>query len=102
LPDVFAALNAGFEAPTVVTIPARTVFEHHVVGEAACSPLVIDIGEDSEVTSSSVSRRRTSRYSSRGRCAAQAARVRYLAVNDLSYRARQLGHLQAVGTPHPR
>jgi hypothetical protein len=102
LPDV-AALNPGFEAPTVERFPAGTVFEHHVVGEAACSPLVIDIGEDSEVTSSSASRRRTSRCSSRGcRCAAQAARVRYLAVNDLSYRARQLGHLQAVGTPLPR
>jgi hypothetical protein len=59
---------------------------------AACSPLVIDIGEDSEVTSSSASRSRMSRCSSRGcRCAAQAAWVRYRAVNDLSYRARQLG-----------
>jgi Fe-S cluster assembly protein SufD len=105
-PDPFAALNAAFHRPVVVTIPRGTVVEqpivvdHRVGGGATFPRLVIDAGENSEVTV-------VERFASVDEellavpvvhvRAGQAARVRYLAVNDLSHRAWQIGHLQACG-----
>jgi Fe-S cluster assembly protein SufD len=76
------------------------VVDHHIVGGATFPRLVVDVGEDSEVTV-------VDRYGSTDDDllavpvvqlrAGPAARVKYLAVNDLSYRAWQIGHLQACG-----
>jgi Fe-S cluster assembly protein SufD len=105
-PDVFAELNAGFHDATVVSVPAGTivdrpiVIDRHVQGGASFPRLVVDVGEDAEVTV-------VERYTSVDDellvvpvvhvRAAQAARVKYLAVNELSARAWQIGHLQADG-----
>jgi Fe-S cluster assembly protein SufD len=105
-PDVFAELNAAFCSPVVVTIPPRTVVpqpivvDHHLVAGATFPRLVVDVGEDAEVTI-------VDRYASADDellavpvvqlRAGPAARVEYLAVNDLSNRAWQIGHLQACG-----
>jgi Fe-S cluster assembly protein SufD len=105
-PDVFAELNTAFYRPVVVTIPPRTVIEQpivvdHDVGTGATFPrLLVDVGEDSEVT---VVERFTSLDDELLTVpvvhvrADRAARVKYLAVNDLSHRAWQIGHLQACG-----
>ena len=105
-PDIFAELNAAFCSPIVVTIPARTVLsrpiivDHHVGAGATFPRLIVDVGEDSEVT---VVERFTSTDGELLAVpvvqvrAAQAARVKYLAVNDLSHEAWQVGHLQAAG-----
>ncbi len=107
-PDLFADLNAAFSEPVVITIPAGTVVPepiivtHHApdVGSVTFPRLVIDAGEDSEVV---VVERFTSADGEllvvpvvqiRG---AQAARVKYLGVNDVSDLAWHIGHLQAVG-----
>ena len=94
-PDIFAELNAAFCSPIVVTIPARTVLsrpiivDHHVGAGATFPRLIVDVGEDSEVT---VVERFTSADGELLAVpvvqirAAQAARVKYLAVNDLSAR----------------
>jgi Fe-S cluster assembly protein SufD len=105
-PDLFAELNRAFHRSVVVSIPPGTVVAqpivlHHHVGSGATFPrLVIDAGENSEVTV-------VERFASVDDellavpvvhvGAGQAARVRYLAVNDLSHRAWQIGHLQACG-----
>ncbi|WP_117000672.1 Fe-S cluster assembly protein SufD [Desertimonas flava] len=106
-PDLFAELNTAFATPTVVQVPAgRTVAEpivitHNVpVAKSAVFPrLVIDVGEDADVTV-------VERFTSNDDVlvvpvvhirAARAARVRYLSVNQLSERAWQIGHQQAVG-----
>lgn len=106
-PDLFAELNMAFATPTVVRVPAgRTVAEpivvtHNVpVAKSAVFPrLVIDVGEDADVTV-------VERFTSNDDVlvvpvvhirAARAARVRYLSVNELSERAWQIGHQQAVG-----
>jgi Fe-S cluster assembly protein SufD len=105
-PDVFAELNAAFHSPVVVTIPAGAVVqqpivvEHRVVGGAVFPRLILDAGEDSEVTV-------VERFASVDDDvlvvpvvqvrAGDAARVKYLAVNELSHRAWQIGHLLAVG-----
>lgn len=106
-PDLFAELNTAFATPTVVSVPAgRTVAEpivitHNVpVAKTAVFPrLVVDVGEDADVTV-------VERFTSNDDVlvvpvvhirAARAARVRYLAVNELSDRAWQIGHQQAVG-----
>ena len=105
-PDVFAELNAAFHSPVVVTIPPGTVLEqpivvdHHVGAGASFPRLVVDAGEDSEIT---VVERFTSGDDELIAVpvvqvrAGRAARVKYLAVNDLSHRAWQIGHLQACG-----
>ena len=106
-PDLFADLNVAFAAPTVIRVPAGMtiatpiVVTHHApVAKSAVFPrLVIDVGEDADVTV-------VERFTSEDDAlvvpvvqvrAAQAARVKYLGVNELSTRAWQIGHQQAVG-----
>ncbi|MBA3288463.1 MAG: SufD family Fe-S cluster assembly protein, partial [Acidimicrobiia bacterium] len=108
-PDLFAELNTAFASPVVVRVPAGTVIAepivvtHHLTGAgtAAFPRLVIDAGEDAEVT---VVERFTSAADTYLLVvpvlhvrAAAAARVRYLGVNELDDRAWQIGHQQAVG-----
>jgi Fe-S cluster assembly protein SufD len=109
VPDVFAELNHAFMSPVVLRIPAGhvasepVVITHQVSGSAvALFPrLVIDAGADSEVI---VIERFVSDDDSDALVvpvlhvrAAQAARVKYLAVNELGERVWQIGHQQAVG-----
>ncbi len=106
-PDVFAELNVAFATPTVVRVPRGVeitepiVVTHRVsVAKTAVFPrLVIDVGENADVTV-------VERFESTDDVlvvpvvqvrAARAARVRYLAINDLSERAWQIGHQQAIG-----
>ncbi|MDQ3469771.1 MAG: Fe-S cluster assembly protein SufD, partial [Actinomycetota bacterium] len=108
-PDVFAELNTAFMTPVVVRVPkghthGATVVVTHTVGgsgRAVFPRLVVDAGEDSNVTI-------VERFVSAGDDvalvvpvlqvrAAQAARVQYLGVNELSSAAWQIGHQQAVG-----
>jgi Fe-S cluster assembly protein SufD len=108
-PDVFAELNAAFARPVVVRVPkghvaAETiVVTHHVdtAGTAVFPRLVIDAGDDSQVT---VVERFTSIDGADVLVvpvlqlrAAPAARVSYLAVNELADTAWQIGNQQAVG-----
>jgi Fe-S cluster assembly protein SufD len=108
-PDVFADLNAMFAATTHVLVPAGIVVEQpivvtHVVpgGGAMLSPrLVIEAGPNSEVT---VVERFVSETGGPVLVlpvlqihAAEAARVQYLGVNQLSTEAWSIGHQQAVG-----
>ncbi len=106
--DIFDELSASFYGETVLTIPrgvvaAPIVVTHTVHGndEASFPRLVIDVGEDSEVTV-------VERFMSDGDGAAlvvprlfvraqQAARVTYVAINELSTSVWQLGHQQAIG-----
>jgi Fe-S cluster assembly protein SufD len=109
VPDVFAELNHAFMSPVVLRVPnghvatEPVVITHRVSGAgAALFPrLVIDAGADSEVT---VVERFVSDAESDALVvpvlqvrAAQAARVKYLAVNELGDRVWQIGHQQAVG-----
>ncbi len=92
-----------FRVPAGTTAPAPIVITHEIAGDgtAVFPRLVIDAGDDSEVT---VVERFTS---SDGDAvlvvpvlqvrAGQAARVRYLGVNELASTAWQIGHQQAVG-----
>jgi Fe-S cluster assembly protein SufD len=106
-PDVFAGLNraAGRTLHLVVpagrVVPEPIVVTHSIPGDGALTTprLVIEAGADSEVT---VIERFVS--SSGGPAltlpvlqlrADQAARVRYLAVNDLSATAWSIGHQQS-------
>lgn len=108
-PDLFAELNTAFMAPLVVRVPPGRVLAepivvtHTVAGEGAAHfpRLVIDAGADSEVT---VVERFVSPNGDRALVvpmlqvrAAQAARVRYLAVNELGLRVWQIGHQRSVG-----
>ena len=108
-PDVFAELNTAFMAPVVLRVPAGTiapapiVVTHEIAGDgtAVFPRLVIDAGDDSEVT---VVERFTSTDGDAVLVvpvlqvrAGQAARVRYLGVNELASTAWQIGHQQAVG-----
>ena len=108
-PDVFAELNAAFARPVVVRVPKGhvatepIVVTHHVAtaGTAVFPRLVIDAGDDSEVT---VVERFTSVDGADVLVvpvlqlrAAPAARVSYLAVNELGDTAWQIGNQQAVG-----
>ena len=97
--DVFAELNSAFVTePLLLSVPAGkaviepVVITHHVgeEGAAAFPRLVIDAGPDSEIT---VVERFTSAADVRALVAPvlelraeQAARVRYLAVNELGHR----------------
>src|SRR5262245_12652729 len=108
-PDVFAELNAAFVSPLVLRVPAGTVvpepvvIAHEVRGEgAAVFPrLVIDAGDDSEIT---VVERFTSGDGERILAvpvvqvrAGAAARVHYLGINELDDAAWQIAHQRAVG-----
>jgi Fe-S cluster assembly protein SufD len=111
-PDVFVELNRAFMAPTVLRVPAGRVVDepvivtHEISGSgAACFPrLVIDAGDNAEITV-------LERFVAAPGCehddalvvpvlqirAQQAARVRYLAVNEAGPNTWQLGSQQAVG-----
>jgi len=108
-PDVFAELNAAFMAPLVVRVPPGRVVADPIVvthtvtddGAAAFPRLVIDAGEDSEVTV-------VERFVSPDGVdalvvpvlqvrAGAAARVRYLGINELGDATWQIGHQQALG-----
>ena len=106
--DVFDELGASFYGETVLAIPrgvvaGSIVVTHTVHGndEATFPRLVIDAGENSEVTV-------VERFMSDGGGAAlvvprlfvraqQAARVTYVAINELGTSVWQLGHQQAIG-----
>lgn len=112
-PDVFADLNRSAAAGTTaqvrivvppgVTVAEPIVITHTIAGDGGlvCPRLVIEAGADSQVTV-------IERFLSSGAGPAlvlpvlqlaveQAARVEYLAVNELSDDAWSIGHQQAVG-----
>lgn len=108
--DVFHGLNTRFAAPIVLRVPAGAVIEESVVvthvvggdGVAVFPRLVIDAGADSEIT---VVERFVSAEGD-DVClvvpvlqvrAAQAARVRYVGINELGPSVWSIGHQQAVG-----
>ena len=108
-PDVFADLNASFAATTHVVVPPGVVVEGpivvtHVVpagGTMVTPRLVIEAGRDSQVT---VVECFVSEAGGEALVlpvlqvrAAEAARVQYLGVNQLSAEAWSIGHQQAVG-----
>ena len=107
--DVFDELSASFYGETVIQVPrgkspgGPITVTHTIHGndEATFPRLVIDAGENSEVTV-------VERFVSDGTGAAlvvprlfvraqQAARVTYVAINELSTSVWQLGHQQAIG-----
>ena len=108
-PDVFAGLNRASAAQVHVVVPGGAVVDEPIVvthtipaDHGLVFPrLVIDAGENSQVTV-------IERFVSAGPGAAlavpvlqlrvgQAARVNYLAVNELSDDAWSIGHQQALG-----
>jgi Fe-S cluster assembly protein SufD len=108
--DLFDELNAAFADTVTLTIPKGTVVAEPIVvthsvgadGEAIFPRLVVDVGENSEVTI--VERFRSAKRDIRALVvprlhlrARQAARVSYLAVQQLGPKVWQLGHQQAVG-----
>jgi Fe-S cluster assembly protein SufD len=109
-PDVFAELNTAFAPdPIVISVPAGKAVREPVVvtheirgdGTSAFPRLLIDAGPDSEIT---VVERFTSAADTRAFVApvlelraASAARVRYLAVNELGQRVWQIASQAAVG-----
>ncbi|MGZ4700893.1 MAG: Fe-S cluster assembly protein SufD [Ilumatobacteraceae bacterium] len=108
--DVFDELSSAFHGDTVLSIPRGTtvngsiVVTHTLSGndEAVFPRLVIDVGENSEVTV-------VERFMSSGGGGAallvprlfvrtqQAARLTYVAINELSTTVWQLGHQQSIG-----
>ncbi len=107
--DVFDELSSAFHGETVLSIPRSTtvtgsiIVTHTINGndEAVFPRLVIDVGENSEVTV-------VERFMSSGKGAAlvvprlfvrtqQAARLTYVAINELSTTVWQLGHQQSIG-----
>ena len=107
--DVFDELSAAFYSETVLSIPPNTrvpetiVVTHttHGSDEATFPRLVIDVGENSDVT---VVERFMSADSGPALTVPrlfvrtqQAARLTYLAINELHTSVWQLGHQQAVG-----
>jgi Fe-S cluster assembly protein SufD len=109
-PDVFAALNAAFATPVVVRVPRGrravdpVVVTHTVSGDGVATfpRLLIDAEENSEIT---VVERFVSADGVGTNLVAPvvqvragvAARVRYLAVNELDERCWSIGHQQALG-----
>ncbi len=108
-PDIFATINRDAAATIRIVIPPGSVvaepilIEHVVPGDEAlvCPRVVVEAGENSEVTV-------IERFASDGAgaslvlpvvqiVAGEAARVNYLAVNELSEEAWTIGHQQAVG-----
>lgn len=111
-PDVFAELNRAFMSPVVITVPRGTVVDEPILvtheisgdGTAVFPRLLIDAGENSDVTV--VERFVAADGTDLDAAlvvpvlqvrAAQAARVRYLAVNEAGDATWQLGNQQAVG-----
>ncbi len=109
VPDVFAALNLRVADQVRIVVPAGRVVEGSIVithtipadGSLVSPRLVVEAGENSEVTI-------VERFVSAADGAAlvlpvlqmavgQAARVNYLAVNELSEQAWSLANQQAVG-----
>jgi Fe-S cluster assembly protein SufD len=109
VPDVFATINRESAATIHIVVSAGTVvtepivIEHRVPGNhaLACLRVVVEAGENSEITV-------IERFTSVGDGASlvlpvvqisvgQAARVNYLAVNELNEQAWAIGHQQAVG-----
>jgi Fe-S cluster assembly protein SufD len=108
--DLFDELNAAFADQVVLTIPKGTVVLEPIVvthtvaadGEAIFPRLVVDVGENSEVTI--VERFRSAKGEIRALVVPrlflrtrQAARVSYLAVQQLGPTVWQLGNQHAVG-----
>lgn len=110
-PDLFDELNLGFRSQTLLRVPAGkaisgTVVVTHTVsgaGTATFPRLLIDAGPDSELT---VIERFVSAPGERERSlvvpavqirAQQAARVRYVAINDLGPAVWQIGSQRAIG-----
>lgn len=108
-PDVFAELNTAFMSPVMLRIPKGTVVGDPIVvthtvggaGRAVFPRLVIDAGENSEVTV-------VERFVSDGEertlvvpvlqvRADAAARVNYLGINELDEATWQIANQQAVG-----
>ncbi len=111
-PDVFAELNRAFMTPVVVRVPAGKVVAEPIIvthtisgsGTAVFPRLVIDAGEDSEVTV--IERFIAADGADADEAlvvpvlqvhAAQAARVKYLAVNEVGSKTWQIGNQQSVG-----
>lgn len=109
VPDVFATLNAELAETIHIVIPAGIVvsepilIEHAIPGGNAlvCPRVVVEAGENSEVT---IVERFTSADAGVALvlpvvqiASGQAARVNYLAVNELSDEAWSIGHQQALG-----
>ena len=107
--DVFAELNRALTTPICIRVPRGRVVPDPIiithrfqVDSAACFPrLLIDAGEDSEVT---VIEMFVSDESVTGIVvpvlqvrAQQAARVKYLAINELGAKVWQIANQQAVG-----
>ena len=111
VPDVFAEMNAEHMSATVIKVPAHKVVDHVVVvthlvdvdGVVTFPRLIVEAGENSEVTV--VERFITSRDVSPDALvvpvvqvtAGTAARVRYLAINELGDKVWQIGHQQGLG-----
>jgi Fe-S cluster assembly protein SufD len=108
-PDVFADLNRRAPAQIRIVVPAGIVVDetisitHTIGGEGGmvCPRLVIEVGENSQVT---VIERFVSATDGAALVlpvlqlrADQAARVNYLAINELSEQAWTIGNQQAVG-----
>jgi Fe-S cluster assembly protein SufD len=111
-PDVFAELNRAFMSIRVVRVPAgKTIAEPIVIthtiggaGTAVFPRLLIDAGADSEVT---VVERFVAADGAEMDAAlvvpvlqvraAQAARVKYLAINEVGEATWQIGNQQSIG-----
>jgi Fe-S cluster assembly protein SufD len=108
-PDMFAELNVRFASTTHIVVPPGTVVDEPIVltnvvpadGAMTCPRLVIEAGRDSQVT---VIERFVSKAEGAALvlpvvqiAAAEAARVQYLAVNELSTTAWSIGHQQSTG-----
>jgi Fe-S cluster assembly protein SufD len=108
-PDVFAGMNRSAAAQVRIVVPAGTTIAEpititHTVpahGALVCPRVVVDAGEDSEVT---VVERFVSESDGPALVlpvvqvrAGQAARVNYLTFNELSTDAWSIGHQQAEG-----
>jgi Fe-S cluster assembly protein SufD len=111
-PDVFAELNRAFMSPTVIRVPAGAAIAEPIIvthkvsgnGAAVFPRLLVDAGADSEVTV-------VERFVAADGAdldlalvvpvlqinAAQAARVKYLAINEVGAATWQIGNQQAVG-----
>jgi Fe-S cluster assembly protein SufD len=107
--DLFDELNVAFNAQVVLTIPKGTIVPMPIVvthtvrddGDAVFPRLVVDVGENSEVTiierfrsADGIAALVVPRLYLRAR---QAARVSYLAVQQLGVGTWQLGNQYAVG-----
>lgn len=108
-PDVFAGLNRTAASQIRIVVPAGVTVDdtisitHTIAGEGGlvCPRLVIEVGENSQVT---VIERFVSAADGPALVlpvlqlrADQAARVNYLAINELSEQAWSIGNQQAVG-----